>query len=354
MKRRTWLFVLVICLGGARRSSFAAPGDIAWTENFANDPIVAGRFHIPAGHDGSRFTYNGAEPRLTVHYDTILPTAWYTRPIDAASSRTLGLCDDFQFSVTFRVRSAGFFADPGHYAQIGWGLLNSSTTGIDRSGGGGGSYAFDVVAFDYFANVSPLFGGPTLGPVLIHSNTGKGFFGAIEFSFGDETEIDTSQGDAGIGLDTLYTSSVAYDGGSQIATLRLMHGATPQAINANGAGGAGGFDDDPTTTQTFVFSPAAFEVDSFSLMAWQDTFNTDSSSVTADVDIHAITFFAPAFLKGDMNRDGFVNGADIDLFVETLLSQAQTPCEILRADFSEDSNATTADIPAFLGALLTP
>ena len=335
-------------------ASRALAGGVAWSEDFSTDPIAAGRFSIPAGHDASRFTYHPAAHSLTVHYDTFEPTAWYVRPIDPTNTRTLTGCDDFEFAVNFRIRSAGFFADPNSFAQIGWGLINSASTGPDRAGGSAGPYAFDCVTLDYFPNVSPLYGGPTLGAAVVHSDEGRGFFSAIDFPFGAESEVKAANGDEQILLDTTYTGHVRYSSATQTATLTIQSAGGLLNINVDGGGGPGGADADPTTIQTTLFYPEPFAVDQFALTAWQDTFNPFGSSVIADVDISAVTFFAPGILKGDMNRDGLVDGRDIALFVQTLLAAQPDPCLVGRGDFNGDANATTADISGFQEALLGP
>ena len=348
--RRSVLLGLIFLIQG--QVAAADLPSVSWTENFATDPVAGARFSIPPGHNAARFTYDESGQFLRVHYDTFLPTAWYLRELDSTGHLSFGSCDDFEFTVTFRIRSAGFFADPNQFAQIGWGLLNSATTGTDRSGGSAGPYAFDCVSFDYFPNVSPIFGGPTLGPTMIHSNVGQGYFSAFEFPFGAESTIDSPLGEQAPALDTTYSARVEYFGGEQIAVLSMSQGSTPQNINNDGSGGPGGPDGDFTTIQTSIFLPDPVSVNSFALTAWQDTFNTASSSVVADVDVFEITFYAPARLKGDMNRDELVNGDDIAMFVETILAAQPDFCAVNRADFDEDTLATDGDVAGFMEALI--
>ena len=339
-------------LAGAAGGAIAqAGGGVFWVETFADDPLAAGRFAVGAGQDGTRFSYDAAGQFLTVHYDTILPTAWYQRPLDPAGGRVLGRFDDFDFSVTCRIRSGGFFADPNGFAQIAWGLLSSQTTGEDRAGGSSGPFAFDVVSFDYFPNVT-AFGGPTLGSTVIHSNDASGFFANIDFTFGAETDINATVGDESLALDVLYAAHVAYRGASQTATVTLSGPAAPVLINVDGAGGAGGFDGDPTTIQTVVTIDRPFVVDRFALMAWQDTFSPFGSSLIADVDVHRIEFSAPPVLPGDLNLDGRVDALDIEPFVTLLLSGSVDPSLAARGDFNGDGVFDVADRPGFVGALL--
>jgi len=333
-------------------TSLRADGPIAWVEDFADDPVSAGRFAVPAGHDAGRFAYTVGGP-LTVHYDTLLPTAWYVRPLDAGNGRRLNRYDDFAFSVRFRIRSEGFFADPWGFAQVAWGLINSETTGQDRAGGSAGPYAFDCVTFDYFPNVT-AWGGPTLGVTAIHGDDGAGFYSNIDFAFGAETDLNAAAGDAVPVLDAIYLAEVAYDGVEQVATLTLREwpSLTPLAINIQGQGGYGGYDSDPTTIQTPILIDNGFQVDSFALTAWQDTYSPSGSSVIADVEFYEVSFQAAAVPLGDVHVDRMVDGRDIAVFVDLLLAATPDPDLVARGDFSGDGVLDLADVGPFIAALL--
>jgi len=346
----TLAIVVPICVSVAT-ITVAAGGEISWVEDFADDPVLAGRFSIPPGHDPTRFSYDALGQRLTVHYDTFLPTAWYIRPLDPIGGMTFGRDDDFEFSVTFRIGSTDFFADPDHFAQIGWALINSQTTGEDRAGGSSGPFAFDLVGFDFFPNVT-AFGGPNMGPAVIHSDDGTGFFSKIDFAFGAETQIDAAFGDETIALDTIYTARVTYDAGGQVATLTIHDGNQFLTINADGAGGPGGVDGDVTTIQTFLQIAGPFEADTFALAAWQDTFNPFDATVIANVDVMRIEFLAPGILLGDLNDDGLVDGQDVGALVQTMLSASPDPGAVARGDFNGDTVLDLDDVPQFIAALL--
>ncbi|MEK6643611.1 MAG: hypothetical protein AABZ08_06845 [Planctomycetota bacterium] len=334
----------------------AFPPAISWVETFSTDPIAAGRFTVAPSHSSSRFNYDVMGQHLTVHYDTQLPTAFCWRPVDPIGGAGICRTRDFEFEVTFRIHGAGFFADPDQFAPIGWGLVNTVSTGTNRAGNDppGAPYAFNVATFDYFPNVSPLFGGPTLAASGIHSDVGQGFFSAFEFPFGAESRIDTVFGDEALVLDTVYTATVSYSSADQILTTSITQGGTPVLIDADGSGGPGGPDGDPTTIQTFFFSDDPLCLDRFALTAWQDSFNLAGSSVRADVDIFNISFFAPAWTKGDVNDDNAVDGQDIAWFVRTLTAAMPDPMQVERADFTYDGAATLDDVPRFVETLLCP
>ena len=342
---RTGKSVLPIVLFAA---SVHAAG-VSWTEDFSTDPIAGSRFQIPSGHDASVFTYDSAAHSVIMHVDTEEPTSWYVRPISTTSPVVLDECSDFSFAVHFKVHSTNFFADPNQFGQIAWGFLNSTTTGLDRAGGGAGPYSFDCVSFDYYPNVTS-FGGPTLGSTAIQSNMGQGFFGAINFPFGPESDIKTTLGDEAPALDVSYVARVSYDSAAHISALSIWQGNTPLNINADGNGGAGGPDQDPATIQTSVVPP--FDVDSFALMAWNDSFAFGGPSVVADVEITQIIVNAVPLIPGDMNRDGHVNGLDVAAFVHAVLSGSQDSCVIRRADFDGDDSATPGDTDGFVAALI--
>lgn len=331
--------------------ALAGLGDeILWVEEFADDPIAGGRFFVPGGHDPARFTYDAPGEFLTVHYDTFEPTAWYVRTLDSVNGRSLDRYDDFEFSVTFQIRS--LVADPSQFAQIGWALLNAATTGEDRAGGTAGPFSYDLVGFDYYPNVSPQFGGPTLGPTAIHSDDGSGFFSNIDFPFGAESLIDPPLGEDVMVLDTEYVARVAYTGADQSMTLTIRDGGGFLSINTDGTGGPGGFDGDATTIQNTLLIDNDLTVDSFALTAWNDSFNPFGSSVVADVEISRIEFFAPARHLGDMNLDGLVDGLDVAAIVRIMLSADPDPVLAARGDFDGNAVLDVSDVGPFVAVLL--
>lgn len=148
-------------LSGRAANPFFAEGDVA-----ARFAFLAGeRPHFPGDRAGT----------LRVLYDTTLPTARLSTPI----GRVLSLEEDAEFGAILTIRSSGFHADPQGFSQIAFGLWNSLTTGLGRTFFP--SDSFDLVEFDYFANVTD-FGGPFLSPSVFGGTVGDNAFFNFAFS----------------------------------------------------------------------------------------------------------------------------------------------------------------------------
>jgi hypothetical protein len=272
---------VLLCTLGA---TSAAIGTELLSEDFDDDPVANGRATISG--DADRFTYNAADGGSVLSsYDTGLSTSKMSWDLGA----TLTQETDFSFDVEFLIRSENFFADPNAFAQIAFGLVNSSTTGNDRVGGtfDDAQAAFDVVAFDYFPNVSNDFGGPSLAPTVIESNGGEGFFSHIRFVSGLEAGLDY---EGALPLDQRLTVSVDYSAASRTVTMQLLGAAGGLDINSVGDGFVfGGLDGDGSTIQNILSSEDTFELDSFALTLWEDTFGGGASTVIAGVEFYGLT-----------------------------------------------------------------
>jgi len=255
-------------------------------ETFADDPVLAGR--ATTSGDSGRFTF--APHSATAHYDSLAPTAKLSFPL----GKTLTQADDFSFEVDFRILSAGYTANGNVGSQIAFGLTNAATTGNDRAGGATQD-AFDVVTFDYFANVSQQFGGPSLGPSVVKSSSGGSFFSHIAFPFSAESDLDAFEGEPSLPHDSLLRAFVGYEANSGVITLSVSEAGVPLEINLLGQSLLpGGFDGDVTTIQNMLAPGFAFAVDQFSLTLWEETFGF--SLVDADVvfeRIHVIDASVP-------------------------------------------------------------
>ena len=251
----------------------AARADTLASSNFATDPT----------NGDPRFTYSATDQSLTAHYDTALPTDKLLFPL----AHSLTAEDSFTLSAALTIHSANFFADPNGFAQISFGLVNSSTTGNDRSGGvpdgttfGSDGNAYDSVTVDYFPNISPFFDSPTLSPTVITSQTGtetEGAFSDLNSVFGAESELD-GPGESPLPLDTPLTATLTYDASSRLFTLQLASASGPLLIDAGGDE-----DGDSSTIQMTLPAGVDFNVDSFAIPLWTDSYAFDGPSVVADV-----------------------------------------------------------------------
>ena len=282
-------------------------------ERFIDDPIAAGRATV----DGDADRFASRPSSLLARYDTALPTASLSWPL----GRTFSHNTDFSYSFDFTLRGDTLAALPDAFAQLSFGLTNSTTTGDDRVGGNG--TAFDLVTVDYFPNVSPVFGGPSLGPSVVETNRGGGFFDHLQFPFGAESQLD-DEGESSLPTDMRLTAHVTYAAANKLLTLQMLGPDGLLPINQIGGrfGEEGGEDGDVTTIELFMPPTVRFSVDSAAILLWQDTFAPPGvSTVVADLDFHAIRVFdeivAPTSttLLSDLTGNGFVDFQDLTLLL---------------------------------------
>ncbi len=155
-------------------------------ERFERDPLTgqSGNPFFQEGDVQDHFVYLSGEPShfpgdragsLRVVYDTTVPAGRVSTPL----GRMLSIDEDFGFGAILTIRSEGFDATPDGFDQIAFGLWNASTTGLGRTSFP--SDSFDLIEFDYFPNVSPLFGGPFFSPSVFGGNNGGNAF--FNFAF---------------------------------------------------------------------------------------------------------------------------------------------------------------------------
>ena len=286
------------------------PADTILDERLLDDPISTGRATI----DGASGRFNFNSGSLLVSYDTALATTKLSWPL----GQTFSQSTDFSYSFDFTLRGDTLAALPDAFAQLSFGLTNSATTGSDRSG-----TAFDVVTVDYFPNVSPVFGGPSLGPSVVETNRGGNFFDHLQFPFGAESQLD-DEGESSLPTDMRLTAHVTYAAANKLLTLQMLGPDGLLPINQIGGrfGVEGGEDGDVTTIELFMPPTVRFSVDSAAILLWQDTFAPPGvSTVVADLDFHAIRVFdeivAPTSttLLSDLTGNGFVDFQDLTLLL---------------------------------------
>jgi hypothetical protein len=252
------------------------------------DVVVSSDFSTNPAPADPRFTFNSADGTLTAHYNTSLPTDKLVFPFPAGRSFTAA--DSFNVATRFKINSANFSADPFGFAQIALGLLNTTTTGNDRSGGIGHDFSatpvnygtsgntYDLVAFDYFPNVSPTFASPTLSPTIISSKTGtEPAFSDVYAPFGAQSALN-DPGESAPALDTFYNTLLSYNAQSRRIAISISSDSAPLLINAGG-----GPDGDPFTIDYTVPSGINFNVNAYALTLWTDSYADFGPSVVADV-----------------------------------------------------------------------
>ena len=319
-----------------------------FVEDFSTDPLGGGRWAVLDG-DAGRFVYDSASQSLRAHFDTGLPTARLVRELGA----TVNQASSFRYTVDFEILSEGFFWDPDGYAQIAFGLMNRSTTGPDRAGGNEAlEKAYDILTFDYFPNISPFWGGPTLSPTLINSPSAAGYWGSFNFEAGRETRLNDA-GELPLPLDTPLTAEVtyAYRGATGRATLRVLQNETPLAINRwGGADGDppawGGVDGDPTTIST-TLDGVGFAHDAFGFLLWNDSWAL-TSSVIADVVFHRVEMKIGGSWA-DFDYDGDVDLADFTVF-QSCFNGPNRPAPsgcVANVDADVDGDVDLTDFGAF-------
>ncbi len=139
--------------------------------DFGSDPLTEPAIRV-SGDVKGRLTWNDDDPiypgdapgSLSVLYRSDLAAGMLGWPLP----RTLGQNDDFTAMAIFVLDPKHHAADPNGYFQISWGLWNSETTGLNRSGSPASSAgdSFELLEYDYFPNVSPFWGGPFISPTL--------------------------------------------------------------------------------------------------------------------------------------------------------------------------------------------
>jgi len=187
MSRRRPKLLILVAPATALALAFACPtpSRAAVVERFETDPLLPGNANAFAGEGDvdAHFAYLPEEPphfrgdrpgALRVLYDTTLPAGRISAPL----GQVLSLDDDFDLGAILTIRSEGYDASPDGFDQIAFGLWNSRTTGLARTAFP--SDSFDLLEFDYFANVTP-FGGPFLSPSVFGGNVADNAF--FNFSF---------------------------------------------------------------------------------------------------------------------------------------------------------------------------
>ena len=216
---------------------------------------------------------------LEVQYDTLEPTTRLAAPLGVTVDET----DSFSFGAVLTIRSAAFYADPNGFAQITFGLINSTTTGGDRTGDflDFDNDTFDMVEFNFFPNVSSFFGGPFVSPTVFGEQLDASAFNNVAFS-----SLEFA-----LPLDTPLRVEFTYDGDTSILTGMIDSIAPDGTLMPLAA-----------TVPLDIFNPTGafavpiqggFTVDAIAISAYFDGFAFGQASVQATLAYDELFFSTP-------------------------------------------------------------
>ncbi len=275
------LLTLVLLPGSALAQQEAAPLPV-FVETFENNPIEDAAL-VLRGPALDRLSWNDDAPAFpgdsagswTAVYDARMPSglAGWTLP------QYFDETQPFTATSVFVIDSDEFQADPFGFFQISWGLWNSETTGLERTGTleNFAGDTFELVEFDYFPNVSPFFGGPFVGPsafgVADPDNPLFDFLGSfINAGFGSvELELP---------LDEPLIAVLAHDPAANSVTSSVYRfGENGVPVLLPGSVSVAPLDG---------MGLRRYELDTVGLTLWRDGFSGESPTVFARVHYHRL------------------------------------------------------------------
>ena len=250
----------------------AAPAD-AQRFDFHRSPEKLGA--VVEGADDGRFSWRAGDA-LSALYDSTMPSSRLRLPL----GRMLTGADDFRLTVELEL--AAVDGGPDDFMQLAFGLTNSETTGLNRTGTVApppvwfvdDSDTYDQIELGYFPNLTP-WGGPTLQPAVFGANLGSPFdnFAA---NFGPSADL----GDNGPGQITEWPLGrrvrveLVHDACAQRLTTRLFDAETGEELDAGLL----------PIDLGFLNAAGTFTVDSFAISLYRDhaDFDPASRSLFAD------------------------------------------------------------------------
>ncbi len=257
-------------------SSSSESADPNFAERFETDPRDAAN-RVVTGEALDRLTWNVDSPRfdgdssgsLTATYDASLPAGLFGFELPQAFSAA----DNFTAAAAFVIDSEGFAADPNGFFQISWGLWNSQTTGLRRTGDpiDFSTDTFELIEMNYFPNVSSFFGGPFLAPAIFGEAVSGGAFANFSSLFDLEATLP---------FDVPLLAVIEHrpaDGALVLQIHRIVDG--PRLLPVNAAVGVAPLE--------FLVSPQ-YTVDTVGLTLWNDGFTGATPSVTATLEFHLL------------------------------------------------------------------
>lgn len=248
-------------------------------ENFETNP-VNDPDTVATGAAAGRLTWELSDPAwpgdhrgsLTALYDSSLPAGLFGFRLP----RTLDETDAFTAAAVFVIDPDGFEADPNGFFQIAWGLWNTHTTGLNRTGDftSFAGNTFDLLEFDYFPNVSPFFGGPFLAPSLFGESTDVAHpdsFANASFAFGLQVPLP-------LGVPLLAV--IQHEPGLDVAVVSVHRIVRPRrTVPVPGA---------VTLVDLSALASRHYELDAVGLTLWNDGFGGPTPAVRAKLVFHSL------------------------------------------------------------------
>jgi len=223
------------------------------------------------GADDGRFTF-GREG-LLLELDSNAPTSRAVIPLGATFDGTTS----FEVDVDLVVEDLQ--ASPEDFFQVAFGLMNSGTTGLNRTGTSlpvppffvDDADCFDSVEFSYYPNVT-FFGGPFLQPTIFGEQVGASAFGNFAANFGPSADL----GDNGPGEIREIPTGIPL-------RVRMIHDACRQQLatrlyDLSGRAPVELLTGIQPIDLSFLNATGTFEVDAFALHAWKDFADFDPST----------------------------------------------------------------------------
>jgi hypothetical protein len=327
-------FKLVLALGLALALARSAVASVSFTENFSSNPFApSGNWSFGVGsNSNTQFVWNASAPpvytgdptgALNVHLNSSLPTARLQRPLGVTLTDT----NSFTLSTVF---SFNVISAPGDQdMQMAFGLVNSSTTGGDCTGSPTNftsDNVFSTIEFEYFPNVSTLFGGPSLIPTVFGAQeSGEDAFANSAAIYEYPTILgDHTNGVTSLPQNVTLQAILTYDGATKTLTL---------IMNQVNADGSVTFLDTEVPPLDLVANGYdtnfPFVVDSLAIMAYNDGFTaTNDISLVANLTFQRFSFWTPE-LEPPSSVSVKVRGSNAVLTFPTM------------ADFNYDIQAAT-------------
>lgn len=268
-------------------------------EDFSSDPFATWSFGI-GDNSNAQYAWNPAAPSeftgdpvgsLSVHFDSSLPTARWQRPLGITVSDT----DSFTLATRFSFTLTS--APTNQFMQFSFGLINSSTTGGDRTGSFldfNSDNVFSTVEFNYFPNITTFTAPPsgrTLSPAAFGAQKGGGqAFDNFASIFGDDSNLsDNTVGITELPQAVNLEAILDYNGGTKVLSL-ILH-----QINPDGSLLLLNTEVPSLDLVAAGYDPSfPFVVDSLAILAYQDGFTSEMNpSLVADLTFQRFAFVTP-------------------------------------------------------------